>query len=392
MAEKRLAIIGGGASCVLLVAHLARNQAAHGLKVDVYDRRGTFGRGIAYSTEHDCHLLNVRAANMSAFRDDKADFANWAKGHGYAPEDFVPRTLYGAYLEQKLKDAGQYLKINFISEDVAHTDQTPDGYSINGRHYNHAVLASGNVLPLRPETDGAVAGYFDDPWSADFGVLMQAKTIAILGSGLSAVDMVIALHARQYEGVITIFSRNAILPATHVMPVPYTSFLNEELETLSPLALLRLIKQTVRLAAKQNIPWQSVIDSMRPHTNTIWINWPEEERARFMKRLFTFWNIHRHRMAPQIADIVARMREAGKLRFVKERVQKITAGPVLVTRNQTYSMDAAINCLGYRYDEGRSFAVSARLGPPNFGDLFETTAIPEIREQAARLSDQLFTA
>src|SRR5688572_24345945 len=95
MAETDIAIIGGGASATLLLAALAKNPAAHGMRIDIYERSiARLGRGIAYSTQHIVHLLNVRAADMSAFSEAKDDFANWASGRNFQPTDFVPRKIY----------------------------------------------------------------------------------------------------------------------------------------------------------------------------------------------------------------------------------------------------------------------------------------------------------
>lgn len=375
---RHIAIIGGGASAALLLAHLARSGAKD-ISVDVYDRTGRFSKGIAYSTKHDCHLLNVRAANMSAYQDDKDHFAHWAAARGYAPSDFVPRKLYGQYLAERVEEAAKVLNIRFIEKDIK------DAQELTG--YDRVVLASGNVRALSPCVGERVNGYYDDPWSVDFAALKNAKEIALVGSGLTAVDAVLALEANGYKGNISIFSRNALLPASHIDPVSYTSFLTAENERLSPLRLLCLIRQTIKQAG---VPWHAVIDSLRPHTNTIWANWSGAERSHFSKRLLTFWNVHRHRMAPQIAATVERLRTEGRLKLIRARVNAVTAGPAIDSAAGYFTADAVINCLGYRYDEaGRAYEGCERIGPANFGALFETTAIPEIRAQAHALAQKI---
>ena len=104
----------------------------------------------------------------------------------------------------------------------------------------------------------------------------------------------------------------------------------------------------------------------------------------------TFWNIHRHRMAPQIAEYAATLQISGQMRLIKAGVQAITKGPVVQSTIGAMPVDAVINCLGYRYDEeGREYEVSDRIGPARFGELFETTAIPEIRAQAHALAAKI---
>ncbi len=397
MADTILAVIGGGASATLLLAHLARLPNVKTLKIDVYDREGRFARGIAYSTLEMPHLLNVRAANMSAFDDDKADFELWAGGHGYGAQDFVPRSLYGKYLDQKRQQAMQKLTVNFIRADVVSSVKTPDGrfsLEIAGHDgpcfYDQVVLASGNVRPLRVKVGVDVAGYYDDPWTADKDRLLQCGEIALIGSGLSAVDMISSLHSRGYKGQITVFSRKALFPATHAAPASYAPFVSSQ-PLLKPAALYALIRRAVRAARAPGVPWQAVMDSFRGTTKEIWRQGGAEERRYFMTRLFTLWNIHRHRMPPQSARMIADLQALGHLLQVRAAVTEIRPGPVLACADGcVYATEAVINCLGYRYDEpGRSYDVTARLGPARFGELFETTAIPEIRAQAADLARAL---
>lgn len=397
VADTDLAIVGGGASCVLLLAALARSPGADGLRVDVYERQmARLGRGIAYSTQHNVHLLNVRAANMSALADDRDDFANWAKTHGHAPDDFVPRKLYGRYLADKLEEAKKILVVNFIETDVTGIRKiNPDQFEISHgnrtRSYRWVVQASGNVRPQRPKVEGNVSGYYDDPWSADFDALGKAGHVALVGSGLTAIDMVLALYAKNYGGKISVLSRHALMPAAHAEPAVWPSFLTEEDYKKTPYQLLRAVRREIDKAREADMPWQSVMDSLRPHTNPIWDSMPRGAREKFMRRFFTLWNVHRHRMAPQIAQAVTTLQKAGRLEFIKMPVDKITAGPVLSGGGKEIAVDAVINCLGYRYrEEGRNFEPTAKIGPARFGDEFETTAIPEIRAQAAQIAARFF--
>src|ERR1700689_5103932 len=74
--RRRVIIIGGGASGVLLACHLLR-RPVNKLEVTLVEKRPDVGRGIAYHTANPDHLLNVRAANMSAFPDEPDHFWRW---------------------------------------------------------------------------------------------------------------------------------------------------------------------------------------------------------------------------------------------------------------------------------------------------------------------------
>lgn len=388
-----LAIIGGGASCVLLLAALAEKPGSQGLRIDVYERvPERFGRGIAYSTQHDIHLLNVRAANMSAFESDRADFANWAGGRGFAPLDFVPRRLFGDYLEEKLACAKEILRVTMRAEDALSVKHLDDGYDVETaqgmRRYKVCVQATGNVSPQRPVVDNGVDGYYDDPWNIDYDTLRRTEKIALVGSGLTAIDAVLALHEKPYGGKVIIVSRHALPPAPHAAPASCPSFLTPEDEVKPLPELIRLIRRRIVQAETGGLPWQAVIDALRGHTNPVWQAMTERDRARFMKRCFTLWNVHRHRMAPQIAERLEVLRAEDRVEFIKASVARIVSGPRLMFKNGGgIEADAVINCLGYRYQEpGHDFDVWEKIGPSRFGPLFETTAIPEIRAQAAEIA------
>jgi len=104
-----VAVIGAGASGVLTAAQLLR-QAGGGtgpLGVALVGPTPEPGRGAAYGTTHPTHLLNVRVERMSAFPDDPDHLFRWGEARGLPLRvgDFIPRRLYGAYLEDVLHEA-----------------------------------------------------------------------------------------------------------------------------------------------------------------------------------------------------------------------------------------------------------------------------------------------
>jgi uncharacterized NAD(P)/FAD-binding protein YdhS len=396
MADTDIAIVGGGASMVLMLAHFAQHPPAQGLRVDVYERAPErLGRGIAYSTAHAAHLLNVRAINMSAYHDKKDHFSQWAADAGYKEESFVPRKIYGAYLLSVLEEAKKFLSITFVQADVESVKKlAKDSYILTygqkNRPYRTVIQATGNVRPILPKIEGSVIGYAPDPWSAAYEKMVSAQTIGIIGTGLTAVDAALTLCAKGYQGKFQFFSRHTAFPGLHSIPAVYPPFLTDEDITTPPDRIFRRIRSEVRKAAKEGVPWQAVIDSLRPHTNPIWEKMDKKSREKFMKEWFTLWNVHRHRMAPEIGEFLALLRKAGRVETIKTSVEKITPGPTVQGSAGHFKVDALINCMGYRYrEEGRSFEPAEKIGPACFGDLFETTAIPEIRAQAAEIAARI---
>src|SRR6202011_4884828 len=104
--------VGGGASGVLTAAHLIRH--ANGpTRVLLVERSDRVGRGVAYGTDNPAHLLNVPAGKMSAWPDEPDDFVTWVgrthssflTAHADPARAFLPRIIYGEYLETVLKQS-----------------------------------------------------------------------------------------------------------------------------------------------------------------------------------------------------------------------------------------------------------------------------------------------
>jgi uncharacterized NAD(P)/FAD-binding protein YdhS len=361
----RIAIIGGGASAAILLANMNLNA-----EVDVYDRAGRFARGVAYSTDRLCHLLNVPVSNMSALADDKEHFSRWACVRGYGPDDFVPRKLYGDYLEELFNKSGA----RSIIANVRSCRTVAGGYEIEKNFYDYAILATGNVRPLSPSIKEHPQNYFSDPWMLPDS-LKKEKSVALVGSGLTAVDAILSLLDIGFSGSITIFSKHGLLPMAHAGTQAWQ--LKNVAAGMAPSQILKFIRANITEALNAGVSWQSVIDSLRPVTNEIWQGWNDRERSSFLRHLYTIWGVHRHRMAPAVAD---RIKDAD-ITFVRGRVDQISGNSI-----SGMTFDAIINCMGYRYDEPeKNFEVSHVIGPARFGELFETTAIPEIRQQALKI-------
>jgi len=99
-----VAIVGGGCSGLLVAAQLFRQ--GFGGSVAIVEPRSALGRGLAYSTPYDDHLLNVPAGKMSALPSHPSHFLEWLRA-GRIPEAsptcFAPRKVYGEYLSSLSK-------------------------------------------------------------------------------------------------------------------------------------------------------------------------------------------------------------------------------------------------------------------------------------------------
>jgi len=450
-----ITIVGGGFSGCMLATQLLR-LARGSVSVVLIDRGARPGRGVAFGTSFEGHLLNVRARDMSAYPDLPDHFVKWAQRNyrsSAKPCDFLPRRTYGDYIEAQLREAAQSHpgKIRFVQQEAVSLRRTAIGTGqpidlglASGETVvaDKAVLALGNFppgdLPL-PGKPSDSRRYVADPWSANASIdVGQDNSLLLIGSGLTSVDKVIELRARGFEGIIHVLSRRGLLPQSHKWIAPSPSFWNADCPR-TVRELLRLIRSEVKAAEAEGGDWRSVIDSLRPVTEEIWRSLPPAEKRRFLRHLRTYWDVHRHRIAGRVADQLAQQMRRGKIQVHAGRITEYAEerNAVAVTFRDrksglpvTLRVNRVINCTGPECDFRRvgsklltdliskklarpdelslgldvsdeGAVVDANgipsdflfaLGPLCKGSLWETIAVPEIRVQAAELAKHLIAS
>jgi len=450
-----VAIVGAGFSGSMVAVHLAR--MAPSLRVLIADREGAFGRGIAYGTHSLQHLLNVPAGKMSAFPDAPSHFADWLDRRqpalrdmgveAVSPDDFVPRRIYGTYIRQLLEKARRSCPgLHILHSQIV--DIEPKGdllclTSENGKTFSarKVVLALGNFPPGDPpihnDTFHRNPRYLSDPWSPEtLRKISRNDDILILGSGLTALDLIVSLDPVKSRGIIHVVSRRGLFPQPHRHHQAQASWFTGRDFPVTIRALVRLIRAEVKLAAAAGIDWRAVIDALRPHTQRIWQSLPLPERRRFMRHIRPFWESHRHRAAPSVLAAKDALVSRRQLALHRGRVLRIEdAKPGLsvtflnhaTRREQNLRVAYAVNCTGpecnYQklkaplvinllarglihpdplflgLDAAPDGAVLNYLGQPSSqiftlgsaakGMLYETTAVPELRVQAEALAERL---
>ena len=443
-----IAIIGAGFTGSTLAARLLQESGSD-FSVVLIERGMALARGVAYGTPFGWHLLNVPASAMSAFCDQPDHFLLWAQQNydsGVEPSSFVPRRVYGQYLESVLREAIDQNPDRFESrrdEAIAIDRSTPlirihlhSGEIVEARK---VVLALGNFRPADPALPGKPARsarYFPYAWSptALEGVADE-REILLVGTGLTAVDTAIALRAREFRGIIHVLSRRGLMPRQHKPAKPWPAFWNEN-SPRTVRGLLRLIREQVKLALDQGSDWRPVFDSLRPFTARIWQSLPLAEQRRFLRHGRSYWEVHRHRVAPEIGGLIAYQLVNDQFRTHAGRILSYAEDSSGVTlqyrerrtaRRKTIRVDRVINCTGPETDcrklddplltalQERGFLCPDPLflgiqvaedgavidknrfpsdflytvGPARKARLWETTAVPEIREQVGALSKAL---
>lgn len=360
---RHVAIIGAGFSGTLLAINLLRHD---GPRATLIERGDAAGLGVAYGTRQSDHLLNVRAANMSAFPDRPDHFTAWLAGRDEAagPGDFVPRALYGVYLRETLAAAQAAApgRLTVVDGEAVAIDGATvllqDGDLVAA---DAVVLAVGNLAPQVPPGLGGIAqdpAYIGNPWAAGATAgLGENDQVLLIGTGLTMVDVVLTLEAQGFGGRIVALSRRGLLPHRHAPATPAPQPLTER-----PRPPLSALVRSVRARAAA-IGWRSAIDELRPFTQGIWAAADPVERRRFLRHLRPWWDIHRHRLAPAVAGRIDAMVASGRLTLLAGKscdVRHVDGGVEVAWRprgeDTVRAMQATrvISCIGPQGDVART--------------------------------------
>ncbi len=360
------------------------------------------------------------------------------------PDDFVPRMIYGEYLHQVLRESVTRLEefgnsVEFIAERVVTVKAASDNsVCITTNHHrslvaDSLVIATGNYPAFQnPVTSHSI---FVSPYCASANECdwQQQRDLVLIGSGLSTVDAVQMALSQGFNGRFHIFSGHGLLPLAHqethhqqVLPVFNST-------AQSARNLLRDVRAYIHSNQQQGIAWQDSINQLRALNNQIWSNLPEKERVR-IRKFFPWWNVARHRIPSEIYQRLKSLEAQGRLRIHKAKIKRVDAvanGFQLTLENDKALIIHAHNkkikvvadkvmicagyapgfqftqllCAGLLNDEktlraelgkpGHNFSISAHheiygVGPALGGVLFETTAIPEIRQQAHTIAAAIY--
>jgi uncharacterized NAD(P)/FAD-binding protein YdhS len=300
------------------------------------------------------------------------------------------------------------------------------------------VLALGNPASSPPVTgaDSASDELCDaSPW---IGEALRAPfpggRILLIGTGLTVVDAALALLGQTPDCEVYALSRRGLLPQVHdLRRTPAEPPVFQQPGNLR--AMLRDLRSQIQTLRDADGCWRSAVDALRPVSNRLWQQLPLTDQRRFLRHLRTYWETHRHRMAPEVRRQVNAYLQADKLRVVPGRLREIARkrDGVEVTvadsggSGRVIEVHRVINCTGihenysraprplianlirrglccanelgtgFRTDEQGALIDAAgvpsrtlfTLGPPRRGALFETTAVPEIRIQAEILASRL---
>jgi uncharacterized NAD(P)/FAD-binding protein YdhS len=448
-----VAIVGGGFSGTATAINLLRHHEAGPLRVQLIERASEFGRGLAYARTAYPYLLNIPASRMSASVTDPDQFLRYARTRDplVRGEDFLPRALYGEYLQHMLQEAASRApagtSLERMNAEVVDLSVSAGGASIElatgvSLNADAVVLAPGSTLPRLPESircSVTAPLLRRDPWTSGGDLPPRRGLLLAIGTGLSMVDIVCEALSRDPGIEIHAISRHGLVPPSQTPFRP--DALGDDGALLARAAgstrrLVAAVRQLVAAAEISGGDWREVITLVRHQAPALWDGLGPAERIRFLRHVRTYWDIHRHRIPTHVHARIEALRASGQLRIHAGRLSALERSEMGVrTRwvergsGQHRTLDAAevVNCSGPDYDVTRSrealwLALLARglvvpdplrlgirtgpggalltrdgsrssrvfyVGPMLRADHWEATAVGELRVHAQRLADGL---
>lgn len=356
-AQRSIVIIGAGFSGTLVAANLLKAQHWSATRVVLIERAARMARGAAYAERDYPYLLNVPAGRMSADPNSPLDFLNFAQNHipDATAEDFLPRELYGRYLEATLLEAevaaATHIEFQRVRGHVCGIEPAePAGYRVelaDGRQIeaDDVVLALGNPGPADlPGTDQLGDQYTSNPWAGSLS-FTPGECVLLVGTGLTMADVTLAAAADTKDQItIHAMSRHGLTPPSQTQfsqntcKADATSMLRAA--SFSALTLLRSVRELADDTERRGGDWRETITLIRNLAPQLWQRLPAREKRRMLRHIRPYWDIHRHRLPSQTLARMHHLRRHEKLNIHAGRLMAFELVPAPETAGAASTMAA----------------------------------------------------
>ena len=459
MTPRTIVVIGAGFSGTVVAARLLRGSR-QALKVVLVNRSGALARGVAYGTRTPAHVLNVPAGRMSAYPEDEEHFLRFLQKRvpGVEASSFVPRHLYGEYLEGVLAQAetesGRGVELIRLVNEAVDLDPQPDGRQrlllADGSALvaDAVVLALGHYAPRHPAAADpcflASPRYIRDPWAPGaLSGINGVEPVLLLGTGLTMLDVALELADRRRTATIHALSRRGLLPLGHRDHGARRSMARRpggiERGPATAKHYLHSVRAQARLLAPHGVDWRDILAALRGDTPELWHRLSQRERGRFLRHVRAYWEVHRHRAAPEPHRRLKALLASGAVRVHAANLRSLRLADHFVEAiiqrrgragEEGLQVGWVVNCMGpesdlRRLDEPLVNALRQRgllepdplglgvlttedyrlvgscgepvrqvyyVGPLLRAQHWEATAVPELRVHAAALAERLLGA
>lgn len=424
---KTLAIIGFGFCGRLSFFHLSQKQKA---KILIFDKDGIDAFVPAFSGFSPHYILNVPAVKMSAFSQKPQDFCEFLKKNypevwnEVGENGFAPRHIYDNYLAEITKTAfadaqKNGIEFEFKKEEITNIKKLEQQKFLINKTYlvDEIFLATSlkqSDLPFESQSKNVIKKLWDKNFLEFHKKKFDRETICIIGSGLSAVDVLTGLKKKGFSGKIFVISRRGNFPKKHLIN------LNQSCPNLihpddSKRGMVFLCLK-IRKFLKENPQFdlRHVVDSVRLITIRLWQNFDQKNKEKFL-RLMPYWSIFRHRAPIESVEIIEKMIASKQLEVIKSAVGEVFEKDDKIfvqTKSAAIKCDYLVNGLGFEF-RAKKYPLLAQmiednllekdvllarsrnqkihlLGALNLGRDFECTSVPDLRASVEKAVEFIF--
>jgi uncharacterized NAD(P)/FAD-binding protein YdhS len=385
---RTIVIVGAGFSGTSVAINLLRLSYWRPVRIVLVERGAKMARGAAYADRSYDYLLNVPAGRMSMSSSDPLEFLKFAQRRtpGATADDFLPRALYGDYLESVLLNAEvsspSHVQLHKVRGEVCSVERmgsTSIGSTSSFRVElddrttfiaDDVVLALGNPPPANlPGTHSLRDSprYIAEPWNAPAS-FKPGESVLVIGTGLTMADVVIAGNDAA-TGATTFYaiSRHGLVPPTQ------TAFRHAGCDgndgpllraaAVSARRLFRAVRELTDDVQNRGGDWREAITRVRTLAPSLWQRLPTREQKRFLRHARPYWDVHRHRLPTQTLAKLNEMRRSNRLHIHAGRILRfdLVGEKIRVSWRahggseiQTLWVDRVVNCTGADYSLTRS--------------------------------------
>ncbi len=370
-------VVGGGVSGAAFALHAIRDFPLLALDIEILEPSERLGAGLAYATADPTLRMNGPADCMSLLPDEPMHFDAWLRRSGELTRDpcsllangrvIARRSTFGRYVDETVRAAARAsrgVRLVHTRQRAIGAQRTSKGVRIalddgSTREPDALVLAVGHLPAAVPPFLAPLSRSSRlvlDPWNSEaLRPIPSDAAVLVVGTGLSAADVIAVLAAQKHKGGILAVSRRGLFPLSRrVIDLKATGDFST-----APSSAARLLLKRVRAVAAEHaaagLPWEDVILALREQAPVIWRALPHEERLRFFRHLRSLWDAHRYPMAPQISRVIDRLEGDGRLAVAAasilgirqlERGYSVDLERRGKSNVETLEVGAIINCTG----------------------------------------------
>lgn len=294
------------------------------------------GKGLAFGTERNSHILNLPASIMSLHPENPLEFCEWRTNDEHFWNDgsygenvwseFPPRRLFGKYVAStmnKLLMVSPFASLINKKVNAIYELKEPNRFLVKyedgmSELFDKVILCIGHS-PLKPFFNLPKDRYRHSSYEVEN--IPSNASIGIIGSRLSAIDAVLALKENNHQGKIYLASKSGVLPKVfdeNKKPYESSGFLNKLLAITNPTLeeIIEIhkneIKQVMNIDDKSlhdlffvinsqesferefdllglRSEWQSVLFSSYSIVDQIWKKLKQADKHIFLKNYYGLW-------------------------------------------------------------------------------------------------------